>query len=168
SADMLVDSPRSIMVRVKDRICSFWIPSCPAASATPAISVAAAGISLAMSRIPRSKAANSSSVASTVFLHCVILEAFYPLVLTVSREVGVHFHPRPNPLGCRTLVGGLLLPSDAHRLRSTVRSGVLRYHGISMPINGIKRESAYTLSRNSGYSLSRNSKYCSFVCPPYP
>ena len=35
----------------------------------------------------------------------VIVEAFYPLLLIISYEVGVHHHP----LGCRTLLEGLLL-----------------------------------------------------------
>ena len=48
SAVRFVVSPISIMVFVKSRMFSFLIPSCPAASATPAISSALAGISFAI------------------------------------------------------------------------------------------------------------------------
>ncbi|MNJ31309.1 hypothetical protein D3C77_259370 [compost metagenome] len=68
SADMLVATPMLTMVSVKPNIASFLMPNCPAASATLAISVAAWGISFAISRMPCSKTANSSSVASIVFL----------------------------------------------------------------------------------------------------
>ena len=61
-------SPKSIITFVNSRSASFCIPSCPAASVTPAISSALAGNSFAIFRIPCSNAANSSSVASTVFL----------------------------------------------------------------------------------------------------
>ena len=68
SALMFVASPSMTMVLVNPRIFSVWIPSCPAASATPAISDAEVGISFAMSRMPWLSACSSASVASTVFL----------------------------------------------------------------------------------------------------
>lgn len=37
----------------------------------------------------------------------------------LSRQVGVHFHPRPCSLGCRRLLGRFLLAIHAHSLRST-------------------------------------------------
>nr|DAZ59439.1 MAG TPA: hypothetical protein [Caudoviricetes sp.] len=37
----------------------------------------------------------------------VIVKAFYPLLLTVSRKFGVHFQPFTK--GCRTLLGRLYL-----------------------------------------------------------
>ena len=66
SAARFVDSPMSIIVRVKLRTFLFLIPSWPAASATPAMASRDAGISLAISRMPWRSLANSGSVASMV------------------------------------------------------------------------------------------------------
>lgn len=62
---MFVATPISVIVRVKPKIASFLIPNCPAASATFAISVAAAGISLDILRVSSEK--NWNSVSSAVF-----------------------------------------------------------------------------------------------------
>ncbi len=63
---MLVEFPISITVREKDKRCSSAIPSCPADSTTPAISVALTGSSLAIPRIPSSSFLKSSSLVFIV------------------------------------------------------------------------------------------------------
>ncbi|OPZ78845.1 MAG: hypothetical protein BWY79_00648 [Actinobacteria bacterium ADurb.Bin444] len=64
--DMLVDMPSLTIVSLKDRRFSFWMPSCPAASMTAAISVALWGSTLVISMMPSERAAYSASVAFTV------------------------------------------------------------------------------------------------------
>jgi len=62
--------------------------------------------------------------------HFVTAEAFYPLLLTVSRKVGVHFHPA----GCQPLLGALYsaLAVSAPTLYGGVRCYTNAYLGISM------------------------------------
>ena len=67
SPTRLVALLKSIIVFVKPNILSVSIPSCPAASATPAISVALDGKAKDILLIPRSNSANCFSVPSTVF-----------------------------------------------------------------------------------------------------
>ena len=66
SAVRLVASPMLIMVWVKLVISPVAMPSWPAASATAAISVVVAGISVAISMISSEMAASCSSVPFTV------------------------------------------------------------------------------------------------------
>ena len=66
SDDRLVDSPRFIITSVKSVIFSVAIPSCPADSATPAISVVEDGITRDISFISLLISASCSSVPSTV------------------------------------------------------------------------------------------------------
>ena len=66
SALMLVDSPRSSSAREKDSTAPVAMPSCPAASATAAISVVVAGISVDIRLMPSEMAASCSGVPSTV------------------------------------------------------------------------------------------------------
>ncbi len=62
-----VASPRSIMTFVNPTTSAAFTPSCPAASATAAISACEAGSTFVRSRRPCSSAGSCSSVASVVF-----------------------------------------------------------------------------------------------------
>lgn len=66
SAVMLVAVPSMVMISVKSSSASFWMPSCPAASATAAISSVVAGISVYSALMESDIAASSSSVRSVV------------------------------------------------------------------------------------------------------
>ena len=64
----MVATLKSAITLVKSRMLSVLMPSCPAASAIPAISLAAIGMLPDMSKISRRSPASCSVVASTVFL----------------------------------------------------------------------------------------------------
>ena len=66
SAVMLVAVPSMVMISVKSSRASFWMPSCPAASVTAAISSVVAGISVDSALMESDIAASSSSVRSVV------------------------------------------------------------------------------------------------------
>ena len=68
-------SPRFIMTSEKSRRSFLAMPSWSAASATPAISSAVAGISVAMALMSADIAANSSSVRSVVMATPVIADS---------------------------------------------------------------------------------------------
>ena len=63
---MLVATPRFTIVSVNDRTSFVAMPSCPAASATPAISLALAGISIDICFMPSAIFCSCSGVPSTV------------------------------------------------------------------------------------------------------
>jgi len=63
-----VATPRFAITSIKDKMFSFLIPSCPAASPIRESSVAAIGIRLDKSKMPFSSALNSSGNAFIVFL----------------------------------------------------------------------------------------------------
>ena len=66
SAVMLVATPRFTIVSVNDRTSFVAMPSCPAASATPAISLTLAGISIDICFMPSAIFCSCSGVPSTV------------------------------------------------------------------------------------------------------
>ena len=67
-AEIFVESPNLTIVSVNAIIFSVFTPNCPAASATPAISVALLAVASDKSSIPCFIFSNCSSVPSTVFV----------------------------------------------------------------------------------------------------
>ena len=139
SAVRLVASPMLIMVWVKLVMSPVAMPSWPAASATAAISVVVAGISVDISIISSEMATSCSSVPSTV-LYTPVMALSYSMAASVASLKALAIWERASPMPAATITSlRLIIALEARSPKAWAASAASSCFCRSSPIWDCRR-----------------------------